>query len=50
LISVAVAEGRNQVRSLSTIANWPEATRRALGKVGMLTGCWAALRNEMRFR
>jgi hypothetical protein len=35
-ISVAVAEGRNQVRSLGTIANRPEALRRLLGKLGKL--------------
>jgi transposase len=36
-ISVAVAEGRNQVRSLGTIANRLEAVRRLLGKLGKLT-------------
>ena len=36
-IAVAVAEGRNQVRSLGTIANRPEAVRRLLGKLGKLT-------------
>jgi transposase len=36
-ISVAVAEGRNQVRSLGTIANRPEAVRRILGKLGKLS-------------
>ena len=36
-ISVAVAEGRNQVRSLGTIANRPEAVRRLLGKLGKLS-------------
>ena len=30
-IAVAVAEGRNQVRSLGTIANRPEAVRRLVG-------------------
>ena len=35
-IAVAVAEGRNQVRSLGTIANRPEAVRRLLGKLGKL--------------
>jgi len=34
-ISVAVAEGRNQVRSLGTIR--PETVRRVLGKLGKLT-------------
>jgi transposase len=33
-IAVAVAEGREQVRSLGTIANRPEAVRRLLGKLG----------------
>jgi transposase len=33
-IAVAVAEGRDQVRSLGTIANRPEAVRRLLGKLG----------------
>jgi hypothetical protein len=33
-IAVAVAEGRNQARSLGTIANRPEAVRRLLGKLG----------------
>jgi transposase len=36
-IAVAVAEGRNQVRSLGTIANRPEAVRRLLGKLGRLS-------------
>ncbi len=36
-IAVAVAEGRNLVRSLGTIANRPEAIRRLLGKLGRLT-------------
>jgi transposase len=36
-ISAAVAEGRNQVRSLGTIANRPEAVRRVLGKLGKLS-------------
>jgi transposase len=36
-IAVAVAEGRNQVRSLGTIANRPEAVRRLVGKLGKLT-------------
>ena len=36
-IALAVAEGRNQVRSLGTIANRPEAVRRLLGKLGKLT-------------
>ena len=36
-IAVAVAEGRNQVRSLGTIANRPEAVRRLLGKLGKLS-------------
>ena len=36
-IAVAVAEGRNQVRSLGTIANRPEAVRRVLGKLGKLS-------------
>ena len=36
-ISVAVAEGRNQVRSLGTIANRPETVRRVLGKLGKLS-------------
>ena len=36
-IAVAVAEGRNQVRSLGTIGNRPEAVRRLLGKLGKLT-------------
>lgn len=35
-IAVAVAEGRNQVRSLGTIANRPEAVRRLVGKLGKL--------------
>lgn len=33
-IAVAVAEGREQARSLGTIANRPEAVRRVLGKLG----------------
>jgi transposase len=33
-IAVAVAEGRDQARSLGTIANRPEAVRRLLGKLG----------------
>jgi transposase len=33
-IAVAVAEGRDQVRSLGTIANRPEAVRRLVGKLG----------------
>ena len=33
-IAVAVAEGRDQTRSLGTIANRPEAVRRLLGKLG----------------
>ena len=33
-IAVAVAEGRDQARSLGTIANRPEAIRRLLGKLG----------------
>jgi transposase len=33
-IAVAVAEGREEVRSLGTIANRPEAIRRLLGKLG----------------
>jgi hypothetical protein len=37
VIAVAVAEGRNQVRSLGTIANRPEAVRRLIGKLGKLT-------------
>jgi hypothetical protein len=36
-VAVAVAEGRNQVRSLGTIGNRPEAVRRLLGKLGKLT-------------
>jgi hypothetical protein len=36
-ISVAVAEGRNEVRSLGTIANRPGAVRRILGKLGKLS-------------
>ncbi len=36
-IAVAVAEGRNRVRSLGTIANRPEAVRRLLGKLGKLS-------------
>ena len=36
-IAVAVAEGRNRVRSLGTIANRPEAVRRLLGKLGNLS-------------
>jgi transposase len=36
-IAVAVAEGRNRVRSLGTIANRPEAVRRLLGKLGKAT-------------
>ena len=36
-IAVAVAEGRNQVRSLGTIANRPEAVRRLVGKLGKLS-------------
>jgi transposase len=36
-IAVAVAEGRDRVRSLGTIANRPEAVRRLLGKLGKLT-------------
>jgi transposase len=35
-IAVAVAEGRDEVRSLGTIANRPEAVRRLLGKLGKL--------------
>jgi len=37
-IAVAVAEGRDEVRSLGTIANRPEAVRRLLGKLGNLAG------------
>jgi transposase len=33
-IAVAIAEGREQVRSVGTIANRPEAVRRLLGKLG----------------
>lgn len=33
-IAVAVAQGREQARSLGTIANRPEAVRRVLGKLG----------------
>jgi transposase len=33
-IAVAIAEGRDQVRSVGTIANRPEAVRRLLGKLG----------------
>jgi transposase len=33
-IAVAIAEGREQARSLGTIPNRPEAVRRLLGKVG----------------
>jgi len=36
-VSRAVAEGRNQVRSLGTMANRPETVRRVLGKPGKLT-------------
>ena len=36
-IAVAVAEGRNQVRSLGTIANRPEAVRRLVGELGKLS-------------
>jgi len=36
-ISVAVAEGRNQVQSVGTIGNRPETVRRVLGKLGKLT-------------
>jgi hypothetical protein len=36
-IAVAVAEGRDQARSLGTIANRPEAVRRLLGKLGKLS-------------
>ena len=36
-IAVAVAEGRNRVRSLGTIANRPEVVRRLLGKLGKLS-------------
>jgi transposase len=36
-IAVAVAEGRNRVRSVGTIANRPEPVRRLLGKLGKLT-------------
>ena len=36
-IALAVAEGREQVRSLRIIPNRPEAIRRLLGKVGKLT-------------
>jgi transposase len=36
-IAVAVAEGRDQARSLGTIANRPEAVRRLLGKLGRLS-------------
>jgi transposase len=35
-IPVAVAEGRDQVRSLGTSANRPEAVRRLIGKVRKL--------------
>jgi hypothetical protein len=35
-IAVAIAEGRDQVRSVGTIANRPEAIRRLLGKLGDL--------------
>lgn len=35
-IAIAVAEGRDEVRSLGTIANRPEAVRRLLGKLGKL--------------
>lgn len=43
-IAEAVAEGRNQVRSLGTIANQPEAMRRLLGKLGKLTRAQSLLR------
>jgi len=33
-IAVAIAEGRDQARSLGTIANRPEAVRLLLGKLG----------------
>ena len=36
-IAVAVAEGRNQVRSLGTIANRAEAVGRLVGKLGKLS-------------
>ena len=36
-IAVAVAEGRNQARSLGMIANRPEAVRRLLGKLGKIS-------------
>lgn len=36
-IAVAVAEGRDEVRSLGIIPNRPEAVRRLLGKLGKLT-------------
>jgi transposase len=35
-IAVAVAEGRDRVRSLGIVPNRPEAIRRLLGKVGKL--------------
>ena len=47
-IAVAVAEGRNQVRSLGTIANRPEAVRRLLGKLGRLRMCGSATRQGLR--
>jgi transposase len=36
-IAVAVADGRDQTRSLGTIANRPEAVHRLLGKLGKLS-------------
>jgi transposase len=36
-ITVAVAEGRGEVRSLGTIPNRAEAVRRLIGKLGKLT-------------
>ncbi len=36
-VAVAEAEGRDQARSLGTIANRPEAVRRLLGKLGKLS-------------
>ena len=45
-IAVAVAEGRNQVRSLGTIATRPEAVRRLLGKLGKLSELKGLLRGR----
>jgi hypothetical protein len=45
-MAVAVAQGREEVRSLGIIPNRPEAVRRLLGKLESLQRCESATRRD----